>query len=298
MAKETYDISYEERAAVMDRYKNGTQAEKDEAIATLLGWLDNYVYHMIHKHFAGYKGIIEDLAQSGRLAIIEHAEDYDPQYKMTTFFSFHIQNALQDVVNRENGESHYYAESKNIIVKTLRKLGMSPDNIDEQTLAIHLNMTQGRLHSILEKTLNKKQVELIEEDGDTVSDVYDNPEVMYMEQERKAAFRYCISQLEELEQIVLCMHFGFYCPEWNEAELQFKLTDIQKALNTAGYDCNAINVYRAARRHIADIMYNEGVISKRNKYQSAKEEIGLKFKDTEAANEMFDALNEMEDDLV
>ena len=185
MAKETYDISYDERAAVMDRYKNGTQAEKDEAIATLLGWLDNYVYHMIHKHFAGYKGIIEDLAQSGRLAIIEHAQDYDPQYKMTTFFSFHIQNALQDVVNRENGESHYYAESKNIIVKTLRKLGMSPDNIDEQTLAIHLNMTQGRLHSILEKTLNKKQVELIEEDGDTVSDVYDNPEVMYMEQERK-----------------------------------------------------------------------------------------------------------------
>lgn len=298
MAKETYDISYEERAAVMDRYKNGTQAEKDEAIATLLGWLDNYVYHMIHKHFAGYKGIIEDLAQSGRLAIIEHAEDYDPQYKMTTFFSFHIQNALQDVVNRENGESHYYAESKNIIVKTLRKLGMSPDNIDEQTLAIHLNMTQGRLHSILEKTLNKKQVELIEEDGDTVSDVYDNPEVMYMEQERKVAFRYCINQLEELEQIVLCMHFGFYYPEWNEAELQFKLTDIQKALNTAGYDCNAINVYRAARRHIADIMYTEGVISKRNKYQSAKEEIGLKFKDTETANEMFDALNEMEDDLV
>jgi hypothetical protein len=45
-------------------------------------------------------------------------------------------------------------------------------------------------------------------------------------------------------------------------------------------------------------MYNEGVISKRNKYQSAKEEIGLKFKDTEAANEMFDALNEMEDELV
>ena len=48
-------------------------------------------------------------------------------------------------------------------------------------------------------------VELIEEDGDTVSDVYDNPEAMYMEQERKAAFRYCINQLDELEQIVLCM---------------------------------------------------------------------------------------------
>lgn len=298
MAKETYDISYEERAAVMDRYKNGTQSEQDEAIAILLGWLDNYVYHMIHKHFAGYKGIIEDLAQSGRLAIIEHAKDYDPQYKMTTFFSFHIQNALQDVVNRENGESHYYAESKNIIVKTLRKLGMSPDNIDEQTLAIHLNMTQGRLHSILEKTLNKKQVELIEEDGDTVPDAYDNPENMYMEEERKRAFRHCINQLDELERIVLCMHFGFYYPVWNEAEREFKLTDIQKALTAAGYDCNAINIYRASRRHIADIMYAEGVISKRNKYQSAKEEIGLKFKDTEAATEMFDALNEMEDEFV
>lgn len=295
MAKETYDVPFEERKAVMDKYKNGTQAEKDEAIAILLGWLDNYVYYMIHKHFAGYKGIIEDLAQSGRLAIIEHAKDYNPEYRMTTFFSFHIQNALQDVVNRENGESHYYAESKNIIVKTIRKLGMSMDAIDEQTLAIHLNMTQGRLHSILEKTINKKQVELIEEDGDTVVDSFDSPEAMYMEKEKQLSFRKCINQLEELEQIVLCMHFGFYYPKWNEAEQQFKLTEIQKALATEGYECNAINVYRAARRHIADIMYNEGVITKRNKYQSAKEEIGLKFKDTETANEMFSALNEIDE---
>lgn len=295
MAKEIFtDLSYEERVALMDKYHNGTQYEKDEAIATILANLDNYIYYMIHKRFAGYMGIIDDLAQSGRLAIMEHAKDYDPKYKMTTFFSFHIQNALQDVVNRENGESHYYAESKNIIVKTMRKLGMSMDNIDEQALAIHLNMTTGRLHSILEKTLHKKKVELIEEDGDTVINQSDNPEASFMDKERKKAFRECISQLDPLEQVVLCMHFGFYYPEWNEEERVFKLVEIQKKLNSVGIDSNAINIYRSARRHIADIMYNEGLIAKRNKYQSAKEEIGLKFKDTEVAQEVFDTLNEFE----
>ena len=136
----------------------------------MLAALEDYIYFMIHRRFAGYKGIIEDLAQSGRMAILEYMGNYNPEFKLTTFFSFHIQNALQDVVNRENGESHYYAESKNIIVKTMRKLGMDFDNIDEQLLAMNLNMTTGRLHSILEKTINKRKVELIEEDSDTVTD--------------------------------------------------------------------------------------------------------------------------------
>ena len=131
--------------------------------------------------------MIEDLAQSGRMAILEHMGEYNPQYKLTTFFSFHIQNALQEVVNKENGESHYYAESKNIIVKTIRALGMDFDNIDEQVLAMHLNMTTGRLHSILDKTLYKKKIELIEEDGDTSSDYYDSPEAAFMKEENKKA---------------------------------------------------------------------------------------------------------------
>ena len=238
--------------------------------------------------------MIEDLAQSGRMAILEHMGEYNPQYKLTTFFSFHIQNALQEVVNKENGESHYYAESKNIIVKTIRALGMDFDNIDEQVLAMHLNMTTGRLHSILDKTLYKKKIELIEEDGDTSSDYYDSPEAAFMKEENKKAFRKCLEMLDEEEQIVLCMHFGFYYPVFNEDEQTYKLSEIQKALNKAGYEVNAINEYRSARRHIADIMYQEGLVSKRNKYQSAKEEVGFKFTDIDAANELFDALNSVD----
>ena len=161
MAQKFKELTQEERVMMMDKFNNGTDAEKMEASTMLLESLDSYIYYMIHKHFAGYLGMIEDLAQSGRLAILEHAKDYNPEYKMTTFFSFHIQNALQDVVNKENGESHYYAESKNIIMKTIRELGMNPDNIDEQSLALHLNMTTGRIHSILEKTIRKKKIELI-----------------------------------------------------------------------------------------------------------------------------------------
>jgi RNA polymerase sigma factor (sigma-70 family) len=251
---------------------------------------------MIHKRFAGYKSMIEDLAQSGRVAIMEHMADYNPQYKLTTFFSFHIQNALQELVNKENGESHYYAESKNIIVKTMRQLGMDFDNIDEQVLAMHLNMTTGRLHSILEKTLRKKKVELIEEDGETSSEYFDSPETAFIKTEMQQEFRDCIESLDETEQIVLCMHFGFYYPGFNEDERVHKLSEIQKALDLAGYGVNAINEYRSARRHIADVMYKRGLVGKRNKYQSAKEEIGLKFTDIAAVNEMFDALNELEDE--
>ena len=101
----------------------------------------------------------------------------------------------------------------------------------------------------------------------------------------------CIRELDDVEQIVLCMHFGFHHPEFNDDERTYKLSEIQKALNAAGYEANAINEYRSARRHITDIMYKAGVVTKRNKYQSAKEEIGLKFKDVETVNKMFEALN-------
>lgn len=291
MAKETRELTLEDRQAIMDKYHSGVRWKQDEAIAEMVEALDDYVYYMIHRRFAGYINMIEDLAQSGRMAVIEHMGDYNPQYKLTTFFSFHIQNALQELVNKENGESHYYAESKNIIVKTMRTLGMDFDNIDEQVLAMHLNMTTGRLHSILEKTIRKKKVELIEEDSETSTEYFDGPETAFMRAEMQKEFRKCIEKLDEAEQIVLCMHFGFFYPEFNEDERTYKLTEIQKALNAAGYEVNAINEYRSARRHIADIMYKAGVVGKRNKYQSAKEEIGLKFKDVETANEMFDAIN-------
>lgn len=294
MAKEQKELTFEDRQLMMEKYHSGNPALRDEAIAQMLLALDDYIYYMIHRRFAGYMSMIEDLAQSGRMAILEHMADYNPQYKLTTFFSFHIQNALQELVNKENGESHYYAESKNIIVKTIRQLGMDFDNIDEQVLAMHLNMTTGRLHSILEKTLRKKKVELIEEDGETSSEYFDSPEAAFMKAETQKDFRRCIETLDETEQIVLCMHFGFYYPEFNEDEKTYKLTEIQTALNKAGYEVNAINEYRSARRHIADAMYKAGVIGKRNKYQSAKEEIGLRFKDTSVADELFDALNEEE----
>jgi RNA polymerase sigma factor (sigma-70 family) len=294
MAKENKELTLEDRKAIMEKYHSDDPYKKEQAVAEMLAALDDYIYFMIHRRFAGYRGIIEDLAQSGRMAILEHMGDYNPEYKLTTFFSFHIQNALQDIVNRENGESHYYAESKNIIVKTMRQLGMDFDNIDEQVLAMHLNMTTGRLHSILEKTINKKKVELIEEDANTSSDYYDGPETAMMKAELKREYRECINLLDEEEQIVLCMHFGFYYPYFNEDERTYKLNEIQKKLDAAGYEINAINEYRSARRHIADIMYKSGLVGKRNRYQTAKEEVGLKFNDVEAANELFDALNEVE----
>ena len=294
MAKENIELTFEDRKAIMDKYHSGNQYKRDEAIAEMVDALDDYVYYMIHRRFAGYMNMIEDLAQSGRMAIIEYMGNYNPEYKLTTYFSFHIQNALQELVNKENGESHYYAESKNIIVKTMRRLGMDFENIDEQTLAMHLNMTTGRLHSILEKTIRKKKVELIEEDGETSSEYFDGPETAFIKSEMQRDFRRCIDALDETEQIVLCMHFGFHHPQFNDDERTYKLSEIQNALNAAGYEVNAINEYRSARRHIADIMYKAGVVGKRNKYQSAKEDIGLKFKDTETANEVFEALNGLE----
>jgi len=295
MAKETRSLTYEERKDIMDRYHSDNPRVRKEAVEDMLAAMDEYVYFMIHRRFAKYLSMIDDLAQSGRMAIIEHMGDYNPQYKMTTFFSFHIQNALQELVNKENGESHYYAESKNIIVKTIRSLGMDIDNIDVQVLAMHLNMTTGRLNSILEKTLRKKQVELIEEDGETSGEYYDSPESAFVKAETQKEFRACLATLEPIEQIVLCMHFGFYHPKYNPDERTYKISDVQTILDKAGLDVNAINEYRSARRHIADQIYKAGLIGKRNRYQSAKDEIGLRFKDEDDVLELFNALNEMEE---
>lgn len=295
MANKRKDLTYEDRKAIMDKYHSGNPRLINEAKEEMIDALEDYIYHMIHRRFAAHLNMIEDLSQSGKMAIIMHMGDYNPQYKLTTFFSFHIQNEMQELVNRENGESHYYAESKNIIVKTIRKLGMDMDNIDEAVLAMHLNMTTGRLHSILEKTLHKKKVELIEEDGETSREFCDPPDVAFMKKESQAEFRACLDELDEVESIVLCMHFGFYYPKFNEGENTYKLSEIQQKLDEAGIEANAINEYRAARRHIADILYKRGIVNQRNRYQNAKEEIGLKFKDSSTADDLFDALNELED---
>lgn len=295
MANKKKDLTYEDRKAIMDKYHSKNPGLVDESKQEMVDALEDYIYHLIHKRFARHIDMIEDLSQSGKMAIIMHMGDYNPQYKLTTFFSFHIQNEMQELVNRENGESHYYAESKNIIVKTIRKLGMDIDNIDEAVLAMHLNMTVGRLHSILEKTLHKKKVELIEEDGETSREFTAPPDVAYMQKESQQEFRDCLNELDEVENIVLCMHFGFYYPKFNEEERTHKLSEIQQKLDEAGISANAINEYRAARRHIADILYKKGIVGKRNKYQNAKEEIGLKFFDNDAADDLFDALNDIED---
>ena len=140
--------------------------------------------------------------------------------------------------------------------------------------------------------LNKKKIEFIEEDGETSSEYYDSPEAAFVKDEMQREFRDCLDQLDETEKIVLCMHFGFYYPVFNEGERTHKLSEIQKILDKAGYEINAINEYRSARRHIADIMYKSGIMKKRNRYQSAKEEIGLKFTDLDTVQEMFDALDD------
>ena len=294
MAKEVQELTYEDRKAIMDKYHSGDPFLKDEAVQEMLAALDKYIYYLMNKRFAGYMNSMkEDMEQSGKMAIIEYMGNYNPEYKLTTYFSFHIQNALQELVNKENGESHYYAESKNIIVKTMRQLGMDFENIDEQVLAMNLNMTVGRLRSILEKTVYKKKVELIEEDGDTSIGFSDSPEATFMRQEMQREFRECIKLLDEVEQIVICMHFGFPHDKFNIDENIYKLSEIQKVLTEAGYDVNAINVYRAARRHIGVLLQKTGIVGKKNKYQSAKEEIGLRFRDDKVAEEMFDALNEI-----
>ena len=39
------------------------------------------------------------------------------------------------------------------------------------------------------------------------------------------------------------MHFGFYYPKFNEYERTYKLSEIQKILDEAGLDINAINEF-------------------------------------------------------
>ena len=96
-----------------------------------------------------------------------------------------------------------------------------------------------------------------------------------------------MSLLYEDEQYA---YYGYF----NEDEKTHKLNEIQKALDKAGYEINAINEYRSARRHITDIMYKAGLVSRRNKYQNAKEDVGFKFNDFEMVNELFDALNKLD----
>ena len=296
MGKNTNDLSFEERQAIVEKYHSGDPIKKKEAVEEMIIALDDYIYYIIHRRFARYLNMIEDLSQAGRMAIVEYMGKYKPEFKPTTYFSFHIQNALQEIVNIENGESHYYAESKNMIVKTMRKLGMDMDNLDEQMLAIHMNMTQSRLHSILEKTLHKKQIELIEDTKETSNEYFDSPENAYVKSEMEKEFRDCLNQLDEVENIVLCMHFGFYHPVFNQEEKEYKISSIQKMLTRHGIDVNAVNVYRSARRHITEILYDAGIVQKRNRYQSAKDDAGFKFFDPKTANEMFEALNEVPDD--
>lgn len=243
-----------ERQEMMRSYHFGKHDLRNEAMLKMIDALDDYIHYTIHNHFSGHQNIIEDLIQSGRIAILKHMDDYNPQYALTTFFKHHIQNEMQALVNNENNESHYYALSKVTITKNMRKLNMDLEHIDEKVLAESMGISIERLKLILQNTLYKEIISLSDCDLNRSLGHMNHPEAILVKNEENAMIHACIDLLDEDEQIVICMYFGFYHEVFNQYEKTYKLYEIQSILDNAGRNVNAISKFQSAKTHIASLL--------------------------------------------
>lgn len=285
------------RRELKRKYKAGEITPSQYAEEYLCG-LENYIYYIFHHQFSPYKRHLEDLAQQARIAIVEKLDAYNPEYTPTTYFKFHIINAMQDYILDITGQTHYYRQELLRILKVADSLGFDSEDLEkgrgvkEVATALHLNVS--RVNSILDNTIRSKNVELSDELMVYQKSPAKGPEESLMDAEQIRMLYQCFSELKMQEQIAIALRFGLYLPGWNEDQNEYKFSEIEAIVKDELGD-KAFNVSYAFRTGIAALkkkMKKNGEVIKSNKYQNAKDEFSMTLFDKETADEMFEALND------
>lgn len=95
--------SEEKLLALMDKYNNGTDAEREEAATTIYCAMMPFIKFLAKKYYSSYMPrYTEDLESAGKVGLFNNLKDYNPRKaKPTTWFSRAILHEMRDFIDSE-----------------------------------------------------------------------------------------------------------------------------------------------------------------------------------------------------
>lgn len=129
---------------IMEKYHNGTEEERQEAICKAINELHGLIFAIIKRSYHTYMSEhYDDMEQEGKIGVIKGLQKYDPQISMpSTWFYPYIQHEIQNFidVNVIRTTAHYSANLRKIdkAIQRLEDLGIEYTNVE---LSIQTGLT-------------------------------------------------------------------------------------------------------------------------------------------------------------
>lgn len=246
---------------IVDDYHSGDKERAKKAADAACRALKYYIIKVMQSKYQTYiskEG--KDLIQSGYLGVIEHLGEYDPSKGApTTFFDFHIVQAMQMWLNVSTNQSTiHYQTANNKIQAAIRYFQMHEIPYDNIKISEKTGLPLSTVANTLSVVNKASALEIREEikigDGDeTITpEAFGSPEDECISKERTEVLRMCIKKyLNEEEQLVITQLFGIGgCCQKSLKELAANLDTTISKIKT---------VQRKALKKLADAKELSGI---------------------------------------
>lgn len=194
---------------VIAKYENYKQNEVlgwEEWVSYLLDYLENFIKYRIRERHATLGAEFEDLMQQGRMAIIEHAKEFDPRRaQASTYFIRYIDQRIKESTDTKCMNKYYLG-----IACKLEKVAKDYNytGLDDPNLTLHdLQILSGESIKTIKETFDLMNMQLVSfeavSENIDLPSLYDNPETSYIKKERSDFLKKEFSKLTPLEQMLV-----------------------------------------------------------------------------------------------
>lgn len=187
-------------AEIMDDYKSGDIARRDNAIKEAYKYLDKFVWNIINKQFRNYGAHKEDMHSEGTIGWMEALNGYDPSKSApTTYFYAHILHRIQAyVTDNIMNMTPYYNNVAKQIKRIQNELDAAGVAYDECIIAEQTGLPLETIRNTLKYMENSVRVNY-DPSLSMTSEVYDAPEVQMIKEESEKELLSLLSDLTPFE---------------------------------------------------------------------------------------------------
>ena len=202
---------------IMEYYRSGDPKKVKLAKEWAVEEMDDTVKSIFHRRFHSYCGVMDDMYQEGRMAVIVGMSTFDEKRSSAlNYFYPRIQHAMMLYVDKHHGYTQYQGEMITLIKRAEAELNMinGKDAQNDRTIA---NYTGIPLSTVIDmrNLANANMGNYLDLDNNLDSDTTDgsygeDPADSIIRKEEVAALEAAISMLTDTEQFVVKHMDGVY----------------------------------------------------------------------------------------
>lgn len=199
------NMSIEELVRVLNE---GTPWQQKEAMDVILATNDSLVISLINKHFPSYRySHMEDMCQEGRIALFEHAKNFDPEKgRFSTFIAPYVIDAVKNYIcSLHEISTHYVGQLKRYrkAIEALRARGIDNPTFGQIAEEMHVGLDAvQRVHEI-SLNFNPISIEGDEKDKELSSPYDATPDAICEQNEFREQIRNAVGSLPVDERRVI-----------------------------------------------------------------------------------------------